>query len=550
MPKDYERTRFTAIELDNISSRILKQLYQKEQVYNQGYEETELPNDFYDVAISNVPFGNYPIYDNHYKDKSFRVHDYFFVKSLDKVRTGGVIAFITYKGTMDKTNSEIREYIAERANFLGAIRLPNITFRKVANTDVVADIIFLQKTDKGETNNRSWINAENIFEDVYMNQYFVEHPEMIMGKVKKDMGQYRDIVNITLDKEENLEQMLSEAINYLPSDIYESIEKDENEEDYIIAPNDIKNNCYAVIDDKIYYKENAIMKLVDKKAITKDRIRGMIQIRDALDELIDIQGQTIEDDKIKPYQAKLNKLYDNFVKKYGIINNRANKLAFEEDSEYQLISALENINEETKEVVKADIFFQRTIEPKKVIEHVETSNEALIVSLNQKGYVDLKYMSSLSDKDYETLIGELKGKIYRNPLIEEEENSSIEEGWETAEEYLSGDVVEKLSIAEAKAEENLMYLDNVMALREVQPVRLEASDIQVKLGTTWIPEYYVEQFAKEKFNLYDDDIVIKYNQYLSKWIIEKKPYYTNIEMNEIFGTKRVNAIDVLEATLN
>jgi N12 class adenine-specific DNA methylase len=553
IPQNLEDSRFTAIELDSISGRILKQLYQKEQVYIQGYEKTELQDNFYDVAISNVPFGNYGVSDRRYNRENFKIHDYFFAKSLDKVKNGGIIAFVTSKGTLDKITPNVREYIAKRAKLLGAIRLPTNAFRVVANTDVTTDIIFLQKSDKELENRPSWVDVAKIFDDVYINTYFRSHPEMVMGEFVETTNQFGKDVDVKLDAGANLDEMLTEAINKLPLNIYKNIEKEENNiSEYVIAPNDTKPNSYVVMNNNLYYRELSTMRLVNKKSLTQERIRGMIKIRDVLDKLIEIQGKSVADDDIKPLQEQLNKEYDNFVKKYGIINNSANKSAFEEDCEYPLLSALENINEETKEATKTDIFYKRTIEPKKEIEKVETSNEALIASLNQKGKVDLDYMERISNKNYDTLIEELKGKIYRNPLVED---SRIQKGWETSEEYLSGDVVEKLAIAEAKENENDMYIENVMALRKVQPARLEASDIEVRLGATWIPTYYIEEFARQKFKIDEleyrrNDMTIKYNAYLSKWIIENKPYMTNIEMNEIFGTKRINAIDLLEDTLN
>lgn len=553
IPKNLEDSRFTAIELDSISGRILKQLYQKEQVYIQGYEKTELQDNFYDVAISNVPFGNYGVSDRRYNRENFKIHDYFFAKSLDKVKNGGIIAFVTSKGTLDKITPNVREYIAKRAKLLGAIRLPTNAFRVVANTDVTTDIIFLQKSDKELENRPSWVDVAKIFDDVYINTYFRSHPEMVMGEFVETTNQFGKDVDVKLDAGANLDEMLTEAINKLPLNVYKNIEKEENNiSEYVIAPNDTKPNSYVVMNNNLYYRELSTMRLVNKKSLTQERIRGMIKIRDVLDKLIEIQGKSVADDDIKPLQEQLNKEYDNFVKKYGIINNSANKSAFEEDCEYPLLSALENINEETKEATKTDIFYKRTIEPKKEIEKVETSNEALIASLNQKGKVDLDYMERISNKNYDTLIEELKGKIYRNPLVED---SRIQKGWETSEEYLSGDVVEKLAIAEAKENENDMYIENVMALRKVQPAILEASDIEVRLGATWIPTYYIEEFARQKFKIDEleyrrNDMTIKYNAYLSKWIIENKPYMTNIEMNEIFGTKRINAIDLLEDTLN
>lgn len=485
LPQSMEKSKFTAIEIDNLTGRILKQLYQKEQVYIQGYEKTDLQDDFYDIAISNVPFGNIGVSDKRYNKENLKIHDYFFAKSIDKVRNSGIIAFITSSNTMDKLNPSAREYIAKRAELLGAIRLPTNAFRTVANTDVTTDIIFLQKREQMlEAERPSWVDVANATDEIYINTYFKMHPEMIMGNFKETTNQFNQkIYDVVYDKEkQNLEEMLAEAISKLPEDVYKEIERDENEtEEYIIAPDDIKNNSYAVIDDNLYYKENSLMKLVDKRALTKERIIGMIRVRDALDKLIDIQSKDISDEDIKPYQDKLNHEYDQFIKKYGIINSSANKSAFEEDIEYQLICALENVNEETKEATKTDIFYKRTIEPNKTIENVETSDEALIVSLNQKGYVDLDYMAEISNRDTQTLIEELESKIYRNPLVEEKNINKIEVGWETAEEYLSGDVVKKLAIAEAKANDNAMYLQNVRALKKVQPVRLEASDIEVKL---------------------------------------------------------------------
>lgn len=557
LPENIKDSKFTAIEIDSISGRILKQLYQKEQVYINGFENTDLQDNFYDVAISNVPFGNYGISDKRYNKENFKIHDYFFAKSLDKVRAGGIIAFVTTKGTLDKITPNVREYIAKRAELLGAIRLPTNAFRTVANTDVTTDIIFLQKSDKELENRPSWVDVAKVFDDVYMNTYFKVHPEMVMGDIVESTNQYGKEINVKLKENDNLQEMLTEAINKLPSNIYQKVEREKTSADeYIIAPNDIKTNSYAVIEDKLYYRETSLMKLVDKKALTQERIRGMIKIRDTLEQLIEIQGKDVKDDEIKPYQEALNKEYDSFVKKYGIISSSANKSAFEEDNSYQLICALENVNEETKEATKTDIFYKRTIEPNKEIEKVETSDEALIVSLNQRGKVDLNFMSKISNKDYETLIDELRGKIYRNPLVAEEyEENRVEMGWETAEEYLSGYVVDKLAIAEAKSKENEMYLENVRALREVQPVKLEASDIEVKLGATWIPTHYIEEFARQKFKIQEPyysrfNMSIKYNSVLSRWIIENKPYTNNIEVNEIFGTKRVNALDLLEDTLN
>lgn len=485
IPESMKNSKFTAIEIDDLTGRMLRQLYQKEQVYIQGYENVDLQDDFYDIAISNVPFGNHGVSDKRYNKENLKIHDYFFAKSIDKVRSGGIIAFITSSKTMDKINPSAREYMAKRAKLLGAIRLPTNAFRTVANTDVTTDIIFLQKREKILEDERpSWVDVAKATDEIYINTYFKTHPDMVMGELVEKTNQFnKKEYHVRYDKEnQNLKDMLAKAINKLPENIYEEIERKEDDiDEYIIAPNDIKNNSYAVINDKLYYKENSVMRLVNKRPLTQKRIMGMIKVRDTLNQLIEIQSKEVSNEEIKPYQERLNKEYDNFINKYGIINSSANKSAFEEDTEYQLICALENVNEETKEATKADIFYKRTIEPNKTIEQVETSDEALIVSLNQKGHVDLVYMSEISKKDYETLIEELKGKIYRNPLVEEKNIDRIEVGWETAEEYLSGDVIEKLAIANAKAKDNTMYLENVRALKEVQPIPLKASDIEVKL---------------------------------------------------------------------
>ncbi|MEG2235133.1 MAG: SNF2-related protein [Clostridia bacterium] len=559
LPENMQNSKFTAIEIDSISGRILKQLYQKENVQIKGYERTELSDNFYDVAITNVPFGQYKVYDKNYAKENFNIHDYFFAKSLDKVRSGGIVAFITSRWTMDKMSSDVREYIAKRSDLIGAIRLPSTAFKQVANTDVVTDIIFLQKREQMREELPNWINTKEYFDKVYMNQYFIDNPEMIMGEIIESTNQFGKTLDVKLSDGEVLKDKLQKAIELLPQNIYIQSEKTENNEqenNVISAVEGVKNNSYTIYDDKIYYRRDSIMTQVDKKETVLDRIRAMVGVRDALRIVIEKQCQDIRNEEIEPYREKLNKEYDKFLKKYGSINSFTNKNAFYEDSEYSLISALEDINEETKETTKRDIFYKRTIEPQKEIESVETAEEALIVSISQRAKVDLEYMSKLSNKDYQTLTEELKDKIYRNPIVAKKlgEDNYIN-GWETAEEYLSGYVVDKLNIAENFAKDNEIYFKNIVALKQVQPIKLEAEDIEIRLGATWIPEEYITEFAKAKFKV-DEPFYsryymeIKYNSQLSKWLIEHKPYMNNIESTELFGTKRIKALELLEESLN
>ena len=521
-----------------------------------AFQKVELEDNFYDVAISNVPFGNHPVFDKRYNKENFKIHDYFFARALDKVRTNGIVAFITTKGTMDKMSSNVREYIAKRANLLGAIRLPTNSF---ANTEVTTDIIFLQKREQIREELPSWVKTEEYDEGININKYFIDHPEMVMGEFYKVSNQYGKFDFDVVNKDGNLNEMLEEAINKLPHDIFKQEEISiENKEDKVIpAIEGVKDFSYTLVNDKIYYRENSVMREKSNDGIIAERIKGLIKVRETLSELIDKQCQDVEDYEIEPYTEKLNKVYDDFVKKYGYLSNNANKNAFGDDSEYPLLTALEEYNEETKEYKKRDIFYKRTIQPYKEVTHTETADEALIASLNQIGKVDIKYISNLCNKDIETVIADLKGKIYRNPIkVKNIIPDDITKGWETAEEYLSGYVVDKLAQAEAFAKENEMYLENVRALKEIQPVKLEASDIEINLGATWIPSEYITQFAKETLKIQDSyyssryDFEISYNKRLSKWLVENKTYNSNIENTQIYGTKRVSGIDLLEDTLN
>ncbi len=546
--------------MDSITGRILKQLYQKENIQNKGFEKTELSDNFFDVAIGNVPFGNYSLFDKRYNKNNFKIHDYFFAKSLDKVKAGGVVAFITTKNTMDKMSSDVREYLAQRADLLGAIRLPNNSF---SNTEVTTDIIFLQKREEIREELPEWVKTEEYFTNVYMNKYFIEHPEMIMGEVRETTNQFGADLDVVLKENDNLKDMLTEAINHLPSNVLsntqKTIENNEQEDDMtILAEEGVKDFSFTIVDNKVYYRENSIMKKQNYSSMTEERVKGLIKVRDTLGELIDIQCQDVSDEEIEPYTKKLNEEYDKFVKKFGYINSKSNRNVFREDSEYPLLSALENYNDKTKLFEKRDIFYKRTIQPYREVTHTDTAEEALIVSLNQVGSVNIEYISKLCDRDIENVIEDLKGKIFRNPVKAKKlDENDITKGWETAEEYLSGYVVDKLAEAEAFAKENNMYLENVRALKEVQPTKLEANDIEVNLGATWIPEEYITQFAKETLKIKDtsyyyrnSNMDIHYNKSLSKWLVENKGWYSNIENTQIFGTNRINGIDLLEETLN
>jgi len=552
LPENLQNSKFTAIELDDISGRILKQLYQKERIYNKGYEETELQNNFYDVAISNIPFGNYEVYDKDYNKLKFKVHDYFIAKTLDKVRTGGIIAFITSRRTLDKKSSDVREYIAKRADLLGAIRLPTNAFKKIGNTEVTTDIIFLQKREQIRQDLPEWVNANKYIENVYLNEYFKNNSHLVLGEIVETTNQFGNDIDVKLDLDK-LEDSLEDAISYLPENVMKEVDlKSSKEQNVIPAIEGVKDYSYTIYEDKIYYRIGSTMTEFENKGIVAERIRGLIQVRDVLDDLINMECQNISDEELQTQRTKLNYEYDKFVKKYGNINLAINKKAFYDDAEYTLLCALEIYDDKTKKYTKSDIFTKRTIQPHKEIDKAETAEEGLILSLNQKGRVDLEYISQITDKDIMEVIKELKGKIFRNPLTAKEfPKEDILSGWETAEEYLSGYVVDKLSVAEAFAEEDEMYLSNVKALKEVQPVKLGAEDIEVRLGSTWIPEEYITQFAKEllKIKSYYDTRII-YNQFLGKWLVEFKTWNSSIENHQIYGTSRIQGIDILEDTLN
>ena len=550
-PTELNNLKFYGVELDDVSGRIAKELYQNANIKINGFEKTNLPDSFYDVAIGNVPFGTFKVNDPRYDKNNFLIHDYFFAKTLDKVRPGGVIAFITSKGTLDKENPEVRKYIAQRADLLGAIRLPDNTFKDAAGTKVTSDIIFLQKRDSIRDIMPDWVYLDTDANNISMNKYFIDNPEMVLGKMQIVSTQYGYDSTCVADDNTTLEEQLKYAITNIHGEITENqIENEESLDDIKTIPADpnIRNFSYTVVDGDIYYRENSIMTLQDVPLTNKNRIIGMIKIRDKLRELIDFQLEEHSDEEIKQKQLELSNLYDNFSANYGIINSRANATAFQDDSSYFLLCSLEKIDSEGKFLGKADIFTKRTIKPNKVIERVDTSNEALIVSLQEKAKVDLDYMSKLVEKPKEEIIEDLRGVIFNVPSY------SNSNEWVTADEYLSGNVREKLKIAEEFAKENDNFNINVEYLKQVVPKDLSASEIGVKLGSTWIPPEIIKQFIFETLDTpgYNRwNIKVNYSDITSEWYISNKNCDSaNVKANSTYGTRRINAYNIIERTLN
>ena len=549
LPTELEQCKMYGVELDSISGRIAQQLYQKFTIAVKGYEKVDLPDSFFDVAIGNVPFGDFKVNDRKYDKNKFLIHDYFFGKTIDKVRPGGVIAFITSKGTMDKANSEVRKYIAQRAELLGAIRLPNNTFTKNAGTKVTSDILFFKKRENMTDIMPDWVYLDTNEDGITMNKYFVDNPDMILGTMEMESTQFGRLDSTCKPYEGiELKTLLDEAKEKINGEIAEyaigNIE--EREETTIPADPNVKNFSYTIIDGKVYFRENSIMAEQDLPITTISRIKGMIELRDCVRELIDLQTEDYPEENIKVAQEKLNRIYDNFVKKYGIINSRGNRLAFEADSSYYLLCSLEVIDSEGRFVRKADMFSKRTIKAYKEITSVDTANEALIVSLSEKANVDLEYMSRISNKTQEELIKELEGIIYKVPM---EDNKYV-----TSDEYLSGNVREKLKLAESLVETQPELKVNVEALKKVIPKDLTASEIGIKLGATWIPIDVIESFMYELLDTPNHaqwNIKVKFSKYNSEWYISSKNYdYSNVKANRTYGTKRINAYEIIEKTLN
>ena len=555
LPRSMENAKVYGVELDNISAGIAQQLYQKSSIAAQGFEEVNVPDSFFDGVIGNVPFGDFKVSDKRYDKYNFLIHDYFFAKSLDKLRPGGVMALVTSKGTMDKENSNVRKYIAQRAELLGAIRLPNDTFKGNAGTEVVSDILFLQKRDRLIDIEPDWVHLDTDENGIRMNSYFVQHPEMILGEMKMVSGRFGPEATCEPFENADLLELLNEAVSNIHGEIseYEVADELEEEDNSIPADTTVRNFSYTVLDDKIYFRENSRMSPVEVSATAENRIKGMIGIRDCVRNLIELQTEDYPDSEIKQAQEKLNTLYDSFTKKYGLINSRANTSAFSDDSSYALLSALEVINEEGELERKADMFFKRTIKPHKPVTEVDTADEALAVSMGEKAAIDMEYMMELSGKSEEKLFADLKGVIFLNPLYEY--GNSYEPKYLMADEYLSGNVREKLATAQRSATlypED--YTVNVQALEKVQPKDLTASEISVRLGATWIPPEIFQQFIFEFLDTprYAQwNIKVHYSQFTGEWNIEGKSYdRSNVKAYSTYGTSRINAYKIIEETLN
>ena len=548
LPDSLEDCKLYGVELDSISGRIARQLYQKSTVAVQGYEDTNLPNSFFDVAVGNVPFGDFKVLDKKYDKHKFLIHDYFFAKTLDKVRPGGVIAFITSKGTLDKENPSVRKYIAQRADLLGAIRLPNNTFKANAGTEVTSDIIFLQKRDSITDIEPDWVYLGENDDGIKMNQYFIDNPEMILGNMEMISTRF-GYDSACISDGEKLEDKLERAISNIHAEVKEYELDDIGEEDNSIeADLTVRNFSYTLIDDKIYFRENSRMYPQELAMTTENRVKGLIEIRDCVRTLLEYQTEDYPDEDIKREQVKLNQLYDRFTKKYGLINSRGNNSAFSNDSSYYLLCSLEILDENGNLARKADMFTKRTIKPKTEITSVDNANDALIVSLSEKARVDITFMQKLCNMDMDKMLKELEGEIFNVPEYGEPNQ------WVTADEYLSGNVREKLKIAEHFAETDERFNVNVKYLKEVQPKDLNASEISVRLGSTWIPPEDIKVFIEYLLNPSNyacQNINVHYNEATSEWWIEGKNYDKyNIKATNTYGTGRASAYKIIEDSLN
>ena len=550
LPEEMQGSRLYGAELDGITGRIAKQLYPHADIQITGFENTSYPNDFFDVAVGNVPFGQYKVSDRQYDKHNFLIHDYFFAKTLDKVRPGGIVAFVTSKGTMDKKNPEVRKYLAQRAELLGAVRLPNTAFKENAGTEVTSDILFLKKRDRVLDIEPDWVHLTEKA-GIVMNQYFADHPEMVLGKMEMVSGAHGMESACLPDTSLPLSAQLKHALSYVGGGSIEQADfneiDDELARENIPADPDVKNYSYTVVDGTVYYRENSIMKPVDVSEKTEQRMKGMVAIRDCTQELINFQLEEYPEDMIKNKQTELNQLYDDFSKKFGLISSQTNKRAFNQDSSYCLLCSLERLDDEGNFIGKADMFTKRTIKKQEVVTSVDTASEALAVSLSEKAGVDLAYMSQLADKSVEEITKELAGVIFQNPVTEE---------WETADEYLSGNVREKLSVARTFAENHPEYTINVSSLEGVQPKELDASEIEVRIGATWISTKYIEDFMRETFEtpeyLFDRNTMgVQYSNVTGQWNVKgKNADRGNALVNMTFGTGRANAYKILEDSLN
>ena len=551
IPESMSKANMYGVELDPVSGRIAKQLYQKNKIAVQGFEETNYPDSFFDCVVGNVPFGAYQVSDRRYDRHHFMIHDYFIAKSLDLVRPGGVVAVVTSSGTMDKQNPAVRQYIANRAELLGAIRLPNNAFQRNANTSVVSDILFFQKRDRASIEEPEWLNLKETAGGYSVNAYFAEHPEMVLGEFTTESTQYgKQEVTVKPKEGITLEEQLKEAVQNIHGTITElELSDTELEEDVVSIPADpeIKNFSFTVVDDEVYYRENSVMNRMELPAMTTERVKGMVKIRDATNELIRCQMEEGSDEQITKLQGKLNEEYDTFTAKYGLLSSNANKRAFSQDSSYCLLTSLEFLDDKGNLKRKADIFTKRTIRRAETVTSVDTASEALAVSIGERAGVDLSYMAQLSGKTEEELTEELAGVIFKNPIGEK---------WEPSDEYLSGNVREKLQIAKQFVEHRPEYQVNVQYLEQVQPKDLDASEIEARLGATWISEDYITQFMAETFHTpryyVGSKVKVQYAEVTGQWNVMGKSVdsYGNALVTSTYGTQRANAYRLLEDALN
>ena len=554
LPENMIGSKLYGVELDDLSGRIARQLYQQSSVAVQGYEKTAFPDNFFDVAIGNVPFGQFHVPDKRYDRLNFPIHEYFVAKMLDQVRPGGVIAVVTSSYTMDKRTASARKYIAQRAELLGAIRLPNNAFKAAAGTEVVSDILFLQKRERMVDIEPEWVHLATNEDGIQMNSYFIDHPDMILGEMKMVSGPFGPTPTCESYPEQPLEALLAEAVQNIHGEIttYDREEELEGEDHSIEADPAVRNFSYTLVAGQIYYRENSRMNPVEVSKTAESRIRGMIELRDCVRTLLEYQTEDYPDEEIKAQQAKLNALYDAFTRKYGLINSRGNAIAFDQDSSYFLLCSLEILDEDRNLKRKADLFTKRTIRSHKPAEKVDTAVEALALSIGEKAHVDMDYMSRLTGKDEETLFSELTGVVFLNPAYTGENDGH--EKYLPADEYLSGNVRQKLAVAQGKAKQDPQYQINADALAQVQPTDLTASEISVRLGATWLDTEYVRQFTFETLGTPRSTqrrIEVHYSNITGEWRMEGKGMDPgNVKAFSTYGTKRINAYEIIEDTLN
>lgn len=554
LPENMSSSKLYGVELDDLSGRIARQLYQKSSIAVQGYEKTAFPDNFFDVAIGNVPFGQFHVPDKRYDRLNFPIHEYFIAKALDQVRPGGVIAVVTSSFTMDKRTASARKYIAQRAELLGAIRLPNNAFKAAAGTEVVSDILFLQKRERMVDIEPEWVHLATDENGIQMNSYFIDHPDMILGEMKMVSGPFGPTPTCEPYPEQPLEALLAEAVQNIHGEItaYDREEELEGEDHSIEADPAVRNFSYTLVNEQIYYRENSRMNPVEVSKTAESRIRGMIELRDCVRTLLEYQTEDYPDEEIKAQQAKLNTLYDAFTRKYGLINSRGNAIAFDQDSSYFLLCSLEILDEDRNLNRKADLFTKRTIRSHKPAEKVDTAVEALALSIGEKAHVDMDYMSRLTSKDEETLFSDLKGVIFLNPAYTGENDGH--EKYLPADEYLSGNVRQKLAVAHGKAEQDPQYQINAEALAQVQPTDLTASEISVRLGATWLDTEYVRRFIFETLGTPRSaqwSMKVHYSGITGEWRIEgKSKDRGNVKAISTYGTQRINAYEIIEDTLN